>query len=71
MSSKTIGILGAGNVGMALAHALITKGETVAFGVPSPDKYRDAVATLGLGRRAPSWSHRSRLRLLRRALRVR
>jgi hypothetical protein len=47
MTRKPIAILGAGNVGMALAHAFVAKGETVVFGVPNPDKYRDAVATLG------------------------
>jgi hypothetical protein len=43
----TISILGAGNVGMALAKALLRKGERVRFGVPEPDKYRKAVAVLG------------------------
>jgi 8-hydroxy-5-deazaflavin:NADPH oxidoreductase len=47
MTRKAIGILGAGNVGTALAHALIARGEAVVLGVPSPDKYRDAVAGLG------------------------
>jgi len=42
-----ISILGAGNVGMALAKALVRKGEGVQFGVPEPEKYRNAVATLG------------------------
>ena len=49
MTRKAIGILGAGNVGTALAHALTAKGETVLVGVPSPDKYRDAIARLGHG----------------------
>ena len=49
MTRKAIGILGAGNVGTALARALIAKGESVLIGVPSPDKYRDAVASLGPG----------------------
>jgi hypothetical protein len=43
----SISILGAGNVGMALARAFTAKGEPVRFGVPEPGKYRDAVATLG------------------------
>lgn len=43
----SISILGAGNVGMALAKALIKQGERVVFGVPEPAKYRDAVAALG------------------------
>jgi hypothetical protein len=47
MSSKPIAILGAGNVGIALARALIARGESIVFGVPNPDKYRDAVAALG------------------------
>jgi len=47
MSKRPIAILGAGNVGMALARALIARGESVVFGVPNPDKYRDAVAALG------------------------
>ncbi len=42
-----ISILGAGNVGMALATALIAQGQRVRFGVPRPEKYRDAVARLG------------------------
>jgi len=49
MTRKAIGILGAGNVGTALARALIARGESVLIGVPSPDKYRDAVASLGPG----------------------
>ena len=47
MSSKPIAILGAGNVGIALAQAWIARGESIVFGVPNPDKYRDAVAALG------------------------
>jgi hypothetical protein len=43
----SISILGAGNVGMALARAFAAKGEPVRLGVPEPDKYRDAVAKLG------------------------
>jgi predicted dinucleotide-binding enzyme len=43
----TVSILGAGNVGMALARAFIAKDEHVFFGVPEPAKYRDAVASLG------------------------
>lgn len=46
MTTRPIAILGAGNVGIALARALIARGESTAFGVPSPDKYRDAVAAL-------------------------
>jgi len=51
MTRKAIGILGAGNVGIALARAFIAKGESVVLGVPNPDKYRDAVAGLGPGAR--------------------
>ena len=47
MPSHVIAILGAGNVGMALARAFIAKGESIVFGVPDPDKYRNAVAGLG------------------------
>jgi hypothetical protein len=39
----SIAIIGAGNVGQALARAFTTKGETVFFGVPDPEKYRAAV----------------------------
>ncbi len=42
-----ISILGAGNVGMALAKAFTSKGERVRIGVPDPEKYRSTVATLG------------------------
>ena len=42
-----IAIIGAGNVGQALAHALTQRGEAVYLGVPDPDKYRTAVAALG------------------------
>jgi hypothetical protein len=34
-------------VGTALARALVTKGESIVFGVPDPDRYRNAVAALG------------------------
>ena len=47
MSKGPIAILGAGNVGIALARAWIARGESIRFGVPNPDKYRDAVAALG------------------------
>lgn len=47
MTHQPIAILGAGNVGLALAGALGAKGETVVFGVPNPEKYRGAVAALG------------------------
>jgi|APFre7841882630_1041343.scaffolds.fasta_scaffold11274_3 predicted dinucleotide-binding enzyme len=47
MRKSTIAILGAGNVGMALAQAFVAKGETVTFGVPDPAKYRDEAARLG------------------------
>lgn len=42
-----ISIIGAGNVGMALAQAWVRQGETVCFGVPNPPKYQSAVAALG------------------------
>lgn len=47
MNERPIAILGAGNVGIALARAWIARGERVVFGVPDPDKYREAVAALG------------------------
>lgn len=50
----TISIIGAGNVGMALAHAFIQRGESVVFGVPDPAKYSDAVAKLGAAARVTS-----------------
>jgi hypothetical protein len=43
----TISILGAGNVGMALARALLRAGQPVIIGVPDPARYADAVAALG------------------------
>ena len=43
----TISILGAGNVGLALAGAFTRRGEPVVLGVPQPAKYADAVAALG------------------------
>jgi hypothetical protein len=47
MTSRPVAILGAGNVGMALARALVGRGESVVLGVPGPDKHRAAVAALG------------------------
>jgi hypothetical protein len=49
MNRPPIAILGAGHVGMALAQALVAKGESVIFGVPDPAKYAAAVAALGTG----------------------
>lgn len=43
----TIAILGAGNVGAALARNLSRHGMPVFFGVPEPEKYRDLAHTLG------------------------
>jgi predicted dinucleotide-binding enzyme len=42
-----IAILGAGNVGAALARNLRALGDAIHFGVPDPDKYRDLAAGLG------------------------
>lgn len=42
-----ISIIGAGNVGQALASAFSNKGESIFFGVPDPEKYRAAVSRLG------------------------
>ena len=35
----TVAIIGAGNVGQALARALLDKGERIRFGVPDPAKH--------------------------------
>jgi hypothetical protein len=43
----SIGIIGAGNVGQALARNLVAQGERVVFGVPDAAKYAPAVAQLG------------------------
>jgi 8-hydroxy-5-deazaflavin:NADPH oxidoreductase len=43
----TISIIGAGNVGLALASAFTRKGEQVVLGVPDPAKYQKAVDALG------------------------
>lgn len=42
-----LSIIGAGNVGLALARALIRRGQAVTFGVPDPAKYAAAVGALG------------------------
>ena len=42
-----ISILGAGNVGMALARALLRAGQPVTIGVPDPARIAQAVAALG------------------------
>ncbi|MFZ5638895.1 MAG: NADPH-dependent F420 reductase [Pseudomonadota bacterium] len=47
MTTPHIALLGAGNVGAALARNLVALGERVRFGVPDPDKYRDLAASLG------------------------
>lgn len=41
--SQAVSILGAGNVGMALATALTRAGVAVTIGVPDPDKYREVI----------------------------
>ncbi len=43
----SISIIGAGNVGMALAGAFVRRGERVMLGVPDPAKYAEAVGRLG------------------------
>jgi predicted dinucleotide-binding enzyme len=43
----SISIIGAGNVGLALAGALSRKGEQVSVGVRDPDKHRAKLAALG------------------------
>jgi predicted dinucleotide-binding enzyme len=42
-----LSIIGAGNVGMALAGAFARRGQAIVLGVPDPDKHRDAVTALG------------------------
>lgn len=42
-----LSILGAGNVGMALARALLRAGQPVTLGVPEPARYAEAAAALG------------------------
>jgi predicted dinucleotide-binding enzyme len=42
-----ISIIGAGNVGMALAQSLVRAGQSVTLGVPDPAKYRSRVDALG------------------------
>lgn len=42
-----LSILGAGNVGMALAGAFTRRGQPVVLGVPEPARYADAVVALG------------------------
>ncbi len=42
-----ISIIGAGNVGRALAQAFIRHGEEVYLGVPVPEKYQSTAAALG------------------------
>ena len=44
-----IAILGAGNVGQALAQNLIRLGHQIDFGVPEPQKYRELAEGLGAG----------------------
>ena len=43
----SISIIGTGNVGMALGHALTRRGETVVFGVQNPAAYVGELAKLG------------------------
>jgi predicted dinucleotide-binding enzyme len=42
-----LSILGAGNVGMALARALLRAGQPVTLGVPDPARHAESVAALG------------------------
>jgi 8-hydroxy-5-deazaflavin:NADPH oxidoreductase len=44
---SNIAIMGAGNVGGALAQNLIALGESVFFGVPEPEKYADTATRIG------------------------
>jgi len=45
VTHKPVAILGAGNVGMALASAFIAKGESVVFGVPTRQVRKGRVHT--------------------------
>jgi hypothetical protein len=47
MTTPHIALIGAGNVGAALARNLVALGERVRFGVPDPDKYRELATSLG------------------------
>lgn len=42
-----VSLLGAGNVGLALARALLRSGQPVTIGVPDPARHAQAVAALG------------------------
>lgn len=46
-TKSKIAILGAGNVGAALARNLAALGERIHFGVPDPARYRDLAEALG------------------------
>lgn len=46
-ASRPIAILGAGNVGTALARNLIAHGQSVHFGVPDPEVHRALAESLG------------------------
>lgn len=47
MNNSAIAIIGAGNVGAALATAFIAKGKSIVFGVNNPEKYRELAKSLG------------------------
>ncbi len=49
MTTPHIAILGAGNVGAALARNLSSLGVPIHFGVPEPEKYRALADALGAG----------------------
>ena len=50
-----LSILGAGNVGMALARAFIRAGQPVTLGVPDPARHVAAVAARPVMRSAPGF----------------
>src|SRR5690348_238502 len=52
-----IGILGAGNVGGALARAWTAKGHQVMFGVPDTQKKRPVAAAAGTNAEAAAFGH--------------
>jgi hypothetical protein len=50
-NTMSLSIIGAGNVGMALAKAFTQRGQTVVIGVPDPAKYRETAQSLDAGAR--------------------
>ena len=70
MTTNTASILGAGNVGAALARAFVAKGQPVVLGVTDPGKYQATIGGLGHGRRF-AFARLQRWRAWRRELELR